>query len=812
MNKKSYSFDLDTFRNMLQICPKLPGQHFVDTPFEEDILAFMRELGYSGTIKLLSDVKVDLLPQPWRTFATIINKCLSGKVTGIDTLRLSRAQILWGLYHQENVDFVYLLWEDLVYQIKNKESRKNKYLYYPRFTKVIINHFMSQDQSISRRNKVDWHMANDDPILTTMRFIPQHEVVQKYGAILPDYLTTQAMKESKAYKTYHALATGKVQPKPKYVRQSSRTNTNDVPKPSSSKRVKATAKVANGSGAHEGTGVKPGAPDVPTYRSDDEEEIPWKSSDEDDNDDDQGVPDDDQAKIESIKDWTSPKSPTEIRQFLGLAGYYRRFIEGFSKIAKPMTKLTQKKVKFEWGDKQEAAFQLLKQKLCSAPILALPEGSEDFIAYCDASKKGLGAVLMQREKVISYASRQLKIHEKNYTTHDLELGAVVFALKIWRHYLYGTKCTVFTDHKSLQHILDQKELNMRQRRWLELLSDYDCDIRYHPGKANVVADALSRKEREPPLRVRALVMTISLDLPKQILNAQTEARKPENIKSEDVGGMLIENAKFPEAIREQKNGTTYEGTLASMAVLVTCRTSKPAGLLVLLRYPNGMGTHMHYGLFHQADPKTSQGYDTIWLKKPKYRLELIQEHCRKSSIIRNKRATARDRQKSYTDLKRKPMEFQVGDKVMLKVSPWKGVVRFGKRGKLNPRFFALEWHLEEIHVTWAHLEKKRTRLQTYTKSLEESCSQTVILAFVDSRLESIEQFLNSFANQPNVTDMNDLESDDELVDTPLVSPSPHSDNDSDDGEVLNESSEYENVGVLHRERIISSFEGDDLAF
>ncbi|GJS02344.1 putative reverse transcriptase domain-containing protein [Tanacetum coccineum] len=125
----------------------------------------------------------------------------------------------------------------------------------------------------------------------------------------------------------------------------------------------------------------------------------------------------DPAKIESIKDWTSPKSPTEIRQFLGLAGYYRRFIEGFSKIAKPMTKLTQKKVKFEWGDKQEAAFQLLKQKLCSAPILALPEGSEDFIAYCDASKKGLGAVLMQREKVISYASRQLKIHEKNYTTN-----------------------------------------------------------------------------------------------------------------------------------------------------------------------------------------------------------------------------------------------------------------------------------------------------------------------------------------------------------------------------------------------------------
>ncbi|GJU18081.1 putative reverse transcriptase domain-containing protein [Tanacetum coccineum] len=203
------------------------------------------------------------------------------------------------------------------------------------------------------------------------------------------------------------------------------------------------------------------------------------------------------AKFYKCEFWI-PKTPMEIRQFLGLVGYYRRFIKGFSKIAKPMTKLAQKKVAFKWGDKQEAAFQTLKNKLCSAPILALPRGAENFIVYCDASHKGLGAVLMQNEK----------------------WG---FALNIWRHYLYGTKCTVFTDHKSLQHILDQKELNMRQRRWLELLSDYDCEIRYHPGKANVVADALSRKERIKPLRVRALVMTIGLDLPKQILNAQTEA-------------------------------------------------------------------------------------------------------------------------------------------------------------------------------------------------------------------------------------------------------------------------------------------------
>ncbi|GJT05862.1 hypothetical protein Tco_0840324 [Tanacetum coccineum] len=292
MNKKSYSFDMETFRNMLLICPKLPGQKFVDPPFEEEILTFIRELGYPGNIKLLSDVKVDTLPQPWRTFGTIINKCLSGKVTGIDTLRLSRAQILWGLYHQEKVDYVYLLWEDLVFQIENKESRKNKYMFYPRFTKVIINHFMSQDQSIPRRNKVDWHMANDDPILTTMRFIPQHEVVQRYDAILPDYLTNLAMKESEAYKTYHDLATGKVQPKPKYVRRSSRTKTDEAPKPSSGKRVKAMAKVAKYGKKKQPdrTSVTLGVPDVPTYESDDEQ-ISWKSSDKEEDDDEevQGV-------------------------------------------------------------------------------------------------------------------------------------------------------------------------------------------------------------------------------------------------------------------------------------------------------------------------------------------------------------------------------------------------------------------------------------------------------------------------------------------------------------------------------------------
>ncbi|GJS43402.1 putative reverse transcriptase domain-containing protein [Tanacetum coccineum] len=233
-----------------------------------------------------------------------------------------------------------------------------------------------------------------------------------------------------------------------------------------------------------------------------------------------------------------PTTPTEVRQFLGLARYYQRFIEGFSLIAKPLTKLTQKNKKYEWGEDEEEAFQMLKQKLCSAPILALPEGSEDFVVYCDASIKGYGALLMQREKVIAYDSRQLKKHEENYPTRDLELGAVVFSLRLWRHYLYGTKCVVYTDHKSLQYILDQKELNMRQRRWIELLSDYDCEIHYHPSKANVVTDALSRKEREKPIRVRALVMTVYLDLFEKILKAQTEAMKEERVKAENLGRLI----------------------------------------------------------------------------------------------------------------------------------------------------------------------------------------------------------------------------------------------------------------------------------
>ncbi|WVZ52573.1 hypothetical protein U9M48_003621 [Paspalum notatum var. saurae] len=201
----------------------------------------------------------------------------------------------------------------------------------------------------------------------------------------------------------------------------------------------------------------------------------------------------DPRKISAITNWEVPQTPKEVRGFLGLAGYYRRFIENFSKTAKPMTSLLEKDAAFKWTAERQAVFDELKRRLTTAPILTLPDQQKKFTVYCDASRDGLGCVLMEEGKVVAYGSRQLRKHEVNYPTHDLELAAVVYALKIWRHYLFGQRCEIYTDHKSLKYIFTQNELNMRQRRWLELIKDYDLEIHYHPGKANVVADALSRK-------------------------------------------------------------------------------------------------------------------------------------------------------------------------------------------------------------------------------------------------------------------------------------------------------------------------------
>ncbi|GJU55915.1 putative reverse transcriptase domain-containing protein [Tanacetum coccineum] len=526
---------------------------------------------------------------------------------------------------------------------------------------------------------------------------------------------------------------------------------------------------------------------------------------------------------------------------------------GFSLISKPLTKLTQKNKKYEWGKEEEEAFQTLKQKLCSAPILALPEGTEDFVVYCDASLKGYGDVLMQREKVIAYASRQLKVHEENYTTHDLELEAVVFALRLWRHYLYGTKCVVFTDHKSLQYILNQKKLNLRRRRWIELLSDYDCEIRYHPRKANVVADALSQKERDKPLRVRALMRTVHNDLPKQIREAQKKAMKKKYARKENLGRLIKPIFEFrPDGTRCFGNRVWLSrfGGLRDLVMhephkskysihpgsdkmyqdlkLLYCRASKTVGLLQQPEIPVWKWERITMD-FVSGLPRTPSGYDTIWvivdrltksahflpmkktdsmekltrlylkeivcrhgvpvliildrdshftsnfwrslqkalgtnldmstayrpqtdgqsertiqtledmlracvidfgnswdrhfplvefsynnsyhasIKAAPYEAlygrkcrspvcwsevgdsqltgpELIRDTTEKIVQIKNHLLTARSRQKSYADRRLKPLEFEVGDMVLLKVSPWKGVVRFEKRGKLSPRY------------------------------------------------------------------------------------------------------------------------------
>ncbi|KAJ9545268.1 hypothetical protein OSB04_024975 [Centaurea solstitialis] len=352
----------------------------------------------------------------------------------------------------------------------------------------------------------------------------------------------------------------------------------------------------------------------------------------------------DPTKIEAIAKWEAPKTPTEIHQFLGLAGYYRRFIEGFSKIAQPLTMPTQKDKKFDWGQRQEDAFQLLKQKLCNAPVLALPQGTEDFVVYCDASRQGLGCVLMQRDKVIAYASRQLKNHKRNYTTHDLELGAVVFALKIWRHYLYGTKCTVFTDHKSLQHILDQKMLNMRQ---------------LSPGKANVVADALTRKEMTKPLRVRALEMLVNTSLKKDILKAQEEALREDRLKDEtlhnlegrfdlktdgvrylkgrvwvpktgNLRGLILKEEHesrysiHPGADKMYKDLKEYywwlgmkKDVASYVGRCLTCskvkdENQKPSGLLQQPEIPEWKWGRISMDLVTKV-PRTAKGHDTIWV-------------------------------------------------------------------------------------------------------------------------------------------------------------------------------------------------------
>ncbi|GJZ48094.1 putative reverse transcriptase domain-containing protein [Tanacetum coccineum] len=523
----------------------------------------------------------------------------------------------------------------------------------------------------------------------------------------------------------------------------------------------------------------------------------------------------DPAKIETVKNWTSLITPTEIRQFLGLAGYYQRFIKDFSKIAKSLTELTQKNKKYIWGENQELDFQLLKQKPCEAPILALLEGNDDFVVYCDASHQGLGAVLMQREKVIAYASRQLKPNEENYTTHDLKLGAV--------------------------HILDQKELNMRQHRWLELLTDYDCEIRYHPGKANVVADVLRRKERIKPLREENIKAENLRGMDKAFEIRPDGSRCIKNRSWLPLFGnlrdlIMHESHKSKYSIHPGSDKlyqdlkklywwpnmkviiAEYVGKcLTCSRVKVECQ--KPSGLLVQPEIPMWKWERITMDFVTKL-PKTSNGHDTIWViidrltksahfiptretesMKTLTRIwkslqnalgtqldmctayhpetdgksertiqtledmlracvidfgkewekhlrlvefsynnsyhasikpalfealygrkcrspvcwakvrdvqltgpEIIHETTEKIVQIRQRLQAARDRQRSYANVRQNPLEFQLGDRVMLKVSPRKGVIRFGKQGKLNPRYIGPFKILKRIGLVAYKLE------------------------------------------------------------------------------------------------------------
>nr|GEZ14951.1 hypothetical protein [Tanacetum cinerariifolium] len=307
LDNKKHIVDLETFRDMLHNCPRIPGQSFDELPFEAEILEFLRFLGHSAQIRTLTDVNINKLFQPWRSFGAIINKCLTRKSYGFDSFRLSQAQILWGLYHSRNIDYAFLIWEDFVYQVEHKNHKKSNEMYYPRFTKVIIHHFMSKDLSIPRRNKVNWHYVRDDNIFSTIKdlsiprrnkvnwhyvrddnifstikVVSRHQNTQQYGAILPIESTNEDIRNTKAYKEYYAYASGEAAPKPKASARRKRGGSDSSITPptavaSQRPTIAATPKLTAAA-----KGKQPAkAKRVPDVHSDDsKEEISWNSSDD----------------------------------------------------------------------------------------------------------------------------------------------------------------------------------------------------------------------------------------------------------------------------------------------------------------------------------------------------------------------------------------------------------------------------------------------------------------------------------------------------------------------------------------------------
>ncbi|GJV76410.1 putative reverse transcriptase domain-containing protein [Tanacetum coccineum] len=335
----------------------------------------------------------------------------------------------------------------------------------------------------------------------------------------------------------------------------------------------------------------------------------------------------DPSKIEVVKSWEAPRTPSKVHSFLGLAGYYRRFIENFSKIAKPLSILTQKSKTFALGEEQENAFQTLKDKLCNAPVLALLDGPEDFMVYCDASGLGLGYVLMQRGKVTAYAS--------------------------WKN------SVICTDHKSLQHVFSQKELNMRQRRWIDLFSDYDYEIRYHPVKANVVADALIWKWEG-----------IAMDFVTKL---------PRTSSGHDTIWVIVDRLTKSAHFLPMRGDYKMERLARLYLNEIVARHGVPISIISDrdIHFTSRFWQSMQEALGTRLDMSTAYHPQTD---------SQMQETTEKISQIKDILKAARDHQKSYADKRRKPLEFSVGDHVLLKVSPWKGVVCFGKKEKLAPRF------------------------------------------------------------------------------------------------------------------------------
>ncbi|WVZ51917.1 hypothetical protein U9M48_003017, partial [Paspalum notatum var. saurae] len=351
----------------------------------------------------------------------------------------------------------------------------------------------------------------------------------------------------------------------------------------------------------------------------------------------------DPSKVESVLNWKQPESVTKIRSFLGLAGYYRRFIKNFSKTAKPMTSLTKKNAKYTWSPNCEEAFQSLKRSLTTAPVLAQSDVTKPFDVYCDASGNGLGCFLMKEGRIVAYASRQLRKHEAYYPTHDLELAVVVHALKIWRHYLLGNTCHIYTDHKSLKYILTQPELNMRQRRWLELIKDYDLEIHYHPGKANVVADALRCRahcnviEARPTVRVLCCEIN-EIELPieqlaelysliieptikEQIITAQKQDKGMAFIREgmdEKKRACFTLDDQVTKCLKQKFWWTRMKREIAKyvsecdVCQRIKADHLKSAGMLQPLEVPAWKWENIHMD-FIVGLPPTQKGYDSIWV-------------------------------------------------------------------------------------------------------------------------------------------------------------------------------------------------------